>query len=295
MQAVAHVHSKGYIHGAISPLNIVCTNDGGVAFIDLSASAKIGAEAALTKASSAYIPPEAVHVNARKSVAVVRSASTRDRSGFDYDLLLAHPSFDVWALGCVFYQLCSGIALFHELQCENLSTNIEDMDNLFELAEWNDNVKAKKMSKISNVQARDLVSRMLMKAPSQRLSIERVSSHPFLTASLSVQMEGEGTELDVVPQPCNIGGSFAESEHMMNAGVRPIEGVNRLGTEEEASSLEALKKKIAEKDEEIAKIKALLHTNQQPTPETDRTVARGKFPCSTVRSYFEHHSFHLMC
>ncbi len=104
MQAAAHMHSKGYIHGDIKPLNAVRI-DGRMIFIDLDATAKIGVDTVGFKSSSAYVPPEAIFVNLVLGIAVVRS----EQSGLVYELVLAHSSFDVWSLGCVFYQVCSGI------------------------------------------------------------------------------------------------------------------------------------------------------------------------------------------
>ena len=196
MQAAAHMHSKGYIHGDIKPLNVVRI-DGRLIFIDLDATAKIGVESIGFKSSSAYVPPEAIFVDLVLGIAVVRSQKHREQSGLVYELVLAHPSFDVWSLGCVFYQLCSGISLFKEVQDDNLSSDVNDPDSMWELAKWSDEVKTRKLSKIADPQARNLVSQMLMKDPAQRPTVERVLGHPFLTGRAVTRMVGEEAEFDV--------------------------------------------------------------------------------------------------
>jgi serine/threonine protein kinase len=63
-----------------------------------------------SKSSSAYLPPEAIFVDSEKNKALIRSEIIRENEGYsknDFSLLLAHPSFDIWSLGCVLYQLCT--------------------------------------------------------------------------------------------------------------------------------------------------------------------------------------------
>ena len=71
--------------------------------IDLDAACKIGIESIGHKSSSAYVPPEAIYIDETAGCCV--KSFTDDKR--KYDLLIAHPSFDIWSLGCVLYELCS--------------------------------------------------------------------------------------------------------------------------------------------------------------------------------------------
>ena len=93
--------------------------------IDLDAACEIGKEPVGHKSSSAYVPPEAIYVDPDTNRACVRTVYynvvTGDPPGLcfhlnnlnmlpittAYDLLVAQPSFDVWSLGCILYQMCS--------------------------------------------------------------------------------------------------------------------------------------------------------------------------------------------
>ena len=82
--------------------------------IDLDAAAKLGFDPVGAKHSSAYVPPEAVFVDPQagpNGLAVVRSEAHRASyvagGGQAYELLVAHPSYDIWSLGCVFFQVKS--------------------------------------------------------------------------------------------------------------------------------------------------------------------------------------------
>ena len=73
--------------------------------IDLDAACAIGDEPVGHKSSSAYVPPEAVDVDPVTGSARVRSVVAVASGKAHYELLTAHPSFDVWSLGCILYQM----------------------------------------------------------------------------------------------------------------------------------------------------------------------------------------------
>lgn len=159
VEAVEHVHSKGLLHGDLKPLNFVRI-DGRWCIIDMDASARIGLDPMGDKYSSAYIPPEAVYADAENGIIGVRSRSHALQCEIVYELLIAHPSYDVWALGCILYHLCTGASLFKESKTENLSMDPTDEDSLWTLAEWSEEVVKKKLSKVSNVFARNLLAQV---------------------------------------------------------------------------------------------------------------------------------------
>jgi serine/threonine protein kinase len=59
IKSVKYMHDAGYVHGDLKPRHFVRYNDD-YALINLHASAKIGCSASWRKASTAYLPPEAI-------------------------------------------------------------------------------------------------------------------------------------------------------------------------------------------------------------------------------------------
>jgi hypothetical protein len=143
------------------------------------------------------MPPEAFYTDMPRGIAVVRSEAARQQTGVTFDLLIAHESFDVWSLGCIFYQLCTGTSLFKKVQDDNLSDDIKDADSLYVLDEWADPVKDQKMAKIEQPLARNLASLMLMKDPLARATIPRMLNHPFITGAGYSRLYGESPAFDV--------------------------------------------------------------------------------------------------
>ena len=200
LHAVGGIHSAEYIHADIKPLNIV-RRGAKWTLIDMDACCRLGKDAIGLKSSTSVMPPEAFYGNVEKGVVCVRSESEIVSHGLAEfaDPLLADVSFDVWSLGCVLYHLTSENAnpLMHGGQNDNLSLDPLDGDNLWQLMQWSDELKSRKLSKVSNSSARNLLSLMLHKNPMRRPSITRILSHPFLSGKHVVRLAGDAAEFDI--------------------------------------------------------------------------------------------------
>jgi serine/threonine protein kinase len=189
VRCIGHMHDRGVTHGDVKPLNIVRV---GLEWklIDLDASCLIAVDCTGSKCSSAYIPPEAIYIDKTDDGSLVIKKNSS---------LLAHASFDIWSLGCILYQLCNNDvkSLFAGNQDDNLSVERGEDDSLWSLHAWNDSFKQKKLMKIQNVLAKNLISQLLMKDFSLRPSISRILSHPFLTSKKVTRLIGDKAEFDV--------------------------------------------------------------------------------------------------
>jgi serine/threonine protein kinase len=227
MGAVAHIfgsivrcvegmHSKGFIHGDIKPLNLVRI-DGAWKLIDLDASVRIG-DKALGKYSSAYVPPEAL---VRIGISVddqnhevdgVFNMSVRIKAPDTTEALVADPSFDVWSLGCLLYQLCHPhvLPLFQAGQDDNLDTEAD----LIALHDWTDRYKQAQLAKITHPMARNLLALMLTRKPLERPTLSRVLAHPFISGNAGVaRLPGAEPEYDCFLS-YRVDSEYTENKHV---------------------------------------------------------------------------------
>ena len=109
-----------------------------------------------------------------------------------YSLLPASPSYDMWSVGVIFFELCAGEPLFLSDEEDNI-----DADALVSLEQWSNDLKRKKLSKINDPYARHLLSQLLQKDPKRRPLTRRVLAHPFLTGKKAQRLVGEKAEYDV--------------------------------------------------------------------------------------------------
>ena len=90
--------------------------------------------------------------------------------GLPYEVVPAAYPHDSWALGAVLYELCAGIKLFLQDDEDNI-----DPESMQDLYTFTDDFKQKKMAKIVDPQARNLVSQLLSKDPRKRPNFHQVS------------------------------------------------------------------------------------------------------------------------
>eukprot|EP01041_Mallomonas_annulata_P005180 gene5180-10359_t len=171
VNCVQHMHERGVLHADIKTLNIVRVETQWK-LIDMDATCIIGQDPVGFKSSSAYIPPETIYIDPIDSTARVRSSAVpvpvsvpvhvvSDASiniaavpynNSVYELILAHPSFDVWSLGCILFQMCNIDVrpLFQGGQDDNLSDDITEDDNLHPIAnKLVDTIRELKVEKLS--------------------------------------------------------------------------------------------------------------------------------------------------
>jgi hypothetical protein len=162
------MHSRGWVHGDIKPLNLMRV---GRAWhlIDLDAAAELE-KPALAKFTTAYLPPEAFALDADGTVQV-----RTDTNGA--------VAVDMWALGMTLYDMCVGFG-------DRVFTRLDKYENLISEAEkrrlmdWTDRFKDDVLSRIEHEPARKLVAWLLSKDPEDRpLAMREVLNHPFLNAT----------------------------------------------------------------------------------------------------------------
>lgn len=205
VQCVRHLHDKSIIHADLKPLNLVRT-EYRWKLIDLDAACTIGVDHIGKKSSTAYVPPEAFyHIQSEnRSKWILRSKSNIDSldelspEEKEKEYLLAHPSFDVWSLGCILYELCSKevLPLFQSDRDDNISEDVDYQDNIYVLAEWEDTVKYRKLHHIKDDMARMLISQMLSRDPTKRPTLDRILQHPFISHKKPARVLGQQAEWD---------------------------------------------------------------------------------------------------
>ena len=197
-EALDHLHSNGVVHGDVKPLNIMrCGNT--IKLIDLDAAASIDTGYVGAKYSSAYVPPEMIFVRDRTSNSnkVLHNATkdAQDSSAIitkekevivksyqidnntdeilykhlPYTLIKANYSYDSWAYGVVLFELFTG----KKLLFANFEDNV-DMNDLYDVYQFNNIFKQRKLYTITDPLARNLVSQLLTKDPLKRPSMRQV-------------------------------------------------------------------------------------------------------------------------
>ena len=129
---------------------------------------------------------------------LVRSPLDDVESGFpvdeprDYDLVKASPAHDMWSLGAILYLLCTGTTLFPASVEDNVSAS-----EMKDVLEWYDDFKDSKLAVVHDNYARNLLSLLLQRDPSRRLTPDQVLHHPFVSGAEPERLQGEAATWDV--------------------------------------------------------------------------------------------------
>jgi serine/threonine protein kinase len=161
VQRVQQLHSHLLVHSDIKPRNILRMPDENIVLCDLDAALLIGTiRDESFKCSSAYSPPEL----ARFLFACGIAPKVTDK-------------FDVWSLGIVLFELCTGQHLFSQDISDDNMTAASDKTKL---CLWNC-ISDRELSHVFDVEeAKKLIRWCLMGDPMKRPTIEQMLLHPFL-------------------------------------------------------------------------------------------------------------------
>ncbi|KAH9137615.1 hypothetical protein LEN26_005657 [Aphanomyces euteiches] len=210
--ALQHLHSKAIVHGDLKKLNVLRVHNG-FKLIDFDASTFEGKPMGM-KFSSGILPPEMFYKlqNSSERAQYEQSCnldewsklrpkhnfvvrSFRGEEKVPYSFVEASPSVDMWALGCMMFQLWTGIEL--------VSTDVnQDVvpDRIEIAATWTDEkMKAYIEENIQCRVKRDLLQHLLVVDPRQRISCQDVLNHPYFTGTDTVNST-RANEKKVAPQ-----------------------------------------------------------------------------------------------
>jgi hypothetical protein len=171
-----------------------------------------------------YVPPELIYRDLLTSEPLLRTVEA-SRNGRPYDSVLrgsstypASYAIDMWSVGVLLYRLCTNTDLFHTDKEGSLIDN-EDHEQLFILSEWADDVKWKKLSRVENQLARNLLWRLLHKDPSRRPTAKEAMQHPFVAMSLPRPSITSLTKVDEDKSALADGADMAENEVIIRTTV----------------------------------------------------------------------------
>lgn len=206
-RCVGHLHDAGLIHADIKPMNVVLS-EGRWKLTDLDNAVLIGEVPSNQNTNStAYMPPECFEMDIAGGE--IKSIFG-DMSSAKGRAMLAQPSYDIWSLGCILYQLSNEDfrPLFRGDQRDRLSAQryhlgdsgkvlSEDSNSLWALLDWNDERKAAKLSRVKDLLARGLLGLMLHRSPHLRPGIDEILQHPYVTGdAVSVDVDAASVDVD---------------------------------------------------------------------------------------------------
>eukprot|EP00808_Paulinella_micropora_P013821 g41137.t1 len=119
------LHARQLVHGDVKPNNIISIRNNKFVLIDFDAAAEFGKPVGV-KYSTSYCEPQLAAVVARRQV------QGKDQLQMDEsELPKAEGAFDVFSLGVILYEMCTGKQLF-----SHIKDNIEEAEELKQFCVW---------------------------------------------------------------------------------------------------------------------------------------------------------------
>ena len=180
LRGLNHCHHHGVIHRDLKPQNLLINREGELKLADFGLARAYG------------IPVR----NFTNEVVTLWYRAP--------DILMGQRKYstpvDMWSVGCIFAEMCTGVALFQgkseETQIQVIFAklgppNEETCPGLTKLPEWRDKYRRIKqqppglMKIVENMtpEGKDLLNRLMIYDPKKRISAKRALKHPYFRAT----------------------------------------------------------------------------------------------------------------
>ncbi|CAH1388991.1 unnamed protein product [Nezara viridula] len=158
LEAIQYVHSKRIVHRDLKPENILLDESNNIKVTDFGFAHVLGENQELTElcGTPGYLAPE-----------VLKANMFSDAKGYGLEV-------DIWACGVIMFTLLVGCPPFWHRKQIVMLRNIMEGKYSFTSPEWAD---------ISE-EAKDLIGKLLVVDPKQRLNVKEALSHPFFNVIL---------------------------------------------------------------------------------------------------------------
>lgn len=147
LKALGGVHAAGYMHRAVTPVNVVVTEDGEPRLTGFDMATRIAQPEGNVMASEKFKAPE------------IANEPTHDQT------------VDLWGVGTIAYFLLTGKPAFRESNYARLKIAIRDVNVLYEPEDW-DSISS---------DAQSFCKALIIKDPKERMGIAAALEHPWIT------------------------------------------------------------------------------------------------------------------
>ncbi|XP_048590454.1 rootletin-like isoform X2 [Nematostella vectensis] len=246
LDAVSFMHEHDYMHLDLKPENVMFKREGGsrVKIIDFSLTRKYNTkvDTKISYGTAEYVAPEVVA----------------------YDRVT--PYTDMWSVGVTTYMILSGSSPF-------LGTDEADTFNNISQCKW----AFTKVFDDVTTEAKEFISKLLVKSPSGRMSAKKCLVHPWIT---TVGRQGKTKRTSTVSHPpteslSDISSSLAkggdltrsissmESFLRSNSSDAPEDGKQSVDAKELEATLQSFLTKLKEVEAERAELEDQLKTEEE--------------------------------
>lgn len=157
-EAIQYVHSKRIVHRDLKPENILLDDNDNIKVTDFGFAHVLEGNRLLTDlcGTPGYLAPE-----------VLKANMYSDAKGYGLEV-------DIWACGVIMYTLLVGCPPFWHRKQIVMLRNIMEGKYSFASPEWAD----------VSVEAKDLISKLLVVDPAERITVKEALNHPFFNVIL---------------------------------------------------------------------------------------------------------------